>query len=139
MQAARVMTARRMFSGFAPLLAGLASLLGGVPAWAQGAVTAQPPPIDAPQPSRAMTIAEALAYAHTHQPAIHAALSRIAERMAQATIPSGRWLPTVAVTAQLYGMTANNTTGSYLSTEFMDVPRIGGTASQSQSTASLSP
>jgi hypothetical protein len=86
-----------------------------------------------------MTIAEALAYAHTHQPAIHAALSRIAERMAQATIPSGRWLPTVAVTAQLYGMTANNTTGSYLSTEFMDVPRIGGTASQSQSTASLSP
>ncbi|MGD0527587.1 MAG: TolC family protein [Polyangiaceae bacterium] len=89
--------------------------------------------------SRTMTIAEALAYAHEHQPAIHAGLSRVAARMAEASIPSGQWLPTVAVTAQLYGMTANNTTGSYLSTEFMDVPRIGGTASQSQTTASLRP
>jgi outer membrane protein len=86
-----------------------------------------------------MTMGEALAYAHEHQPAIHAGLSRIAARMAEATIPSGQWLPTVAVTAQLYGMTANNTTGSYLSTQYMDVPRLGGTASQSQSTASLSP
>ncbi|HEY3816262.1 MAG TPA: TolC family protein [Polyangiaceae bacterium] len=86
-----------------------------------------------------MTMSEALRYAHEHQPAIHAALSRVAARMAEATIPSGQWLPTVAVTAQLYGMSANNTTGSYLSTQFMDVPRIGGTASQSQSTANLAP
>jgi len=133
------MSVRRLFSGLAAVVAGLTAVLAGPPALAQGAAPVPPPPIEAPQPSRAMTIAEALAYAHTHQPAIHAALSRIAERMAQATIPSGRWLPTIAVTAQLYGMTANNTTGSYLSTEFMDVPRIGGTASQSQSSASLSP
>ena len=139
MHAAPVMSGRRLFSGSASLVAGLTCMFAGPPALAQGAAPVPPPPIEAPQPSRAMTIAEALAYAHAHQPAIHAALSRISERMAQATIPSGRWLPTVAVTAQLYGMTANNTTGSYLSTEFMDVPRIGGTASQSQSTASLSP
>jgi outer membrane protein len=86
-----------------------------------------------------MTIAEALEYAHLHQPSIHAALSRISERMAEATIPSGQWLPTIAVTAQVYEMTVNNTTGSYLSTSYMDIPRIGGTAPQSQSTASLRP
>jgi outer membrane protein len=86
-----------------------------------------------------MTLGESLAYAHEHQPAIHAALSRVAQRMAEASVPSGRWLPTVAVTAQLYGMTANNTTGSYVSTPFLDLPRIGGTASRSESSASLAP
>jgi outer membrane protein len=117
----------------------LSALLCGTSAHADETAPAAPPSFDAPQPSRTMTIAEALAYAHAHQPAIRAALSRVKARMAEATIPSGQWLPTVAVTAQLYGMTANNTTGSYLSTQFMDVPRIGGTASQSQSTASLRP
>jgi len=84
-----------------------------------------------------MSISEALTYAHEHQPLIHAGMSRVAARMAEATIPSGQWLPTVAVTAQLYGMTTNNTTGTYLSTQFMDVPRIGGTTATSQSSANL--
>ncbi|HEX3344093.1 MAG TPA: TolC family protein [Polyangiaceae bacterium] len=117
----------------------LAAILAAPFALAQPATAAAPPPIEAPPPSRTMTIAEALAYAHEHQPAIHAGLSRIAQRMAEASLPTGQWLPTVAVTAQLYGMTANNTTGSYLSTQYLDVPRIGGTASQSQSTAGLAP
>jgi outer membrane protein len=112
----------------------LGGVLVGVSARAE-----DPPPIEVPKPARTMTVAESLAYAHEHQPAIHAALSRISARLAEAGIPSGRWLPTVAVTAQLYGMTANNTTGSYLSTPSMDLPRIGGTASQSQSSASLNP
>ena len=106
---------------------------------ADGATTTPPTSFDAPQPARSMTMAEALAYAHEHQPAIRAGLSRVAAKMAEATIPSGQWLPTVAVTAQLYGLTTNNTTGTYLGTEFLDVPRIGGTLSVSQSTASLSP
>jgi outer membrane protein len=139
MHAAPLMCLRRLASRCGPLLVGLAGMLTSSSANAQAAVTAVPPPIEAPQPSRAMTIPEALAYAHQHQPAIHAGLSRVAARMAEATIPSGKWLPTVGVTAQLYGMTANNTTGSYLSTQFVDVPRIGGTTSQSQSTASLAP
>jgi outer membrane protein len=138
MHAALFMRLGCLLPRFASLLVGLAGLLTSFSANAQASPTV-PPPIEAPQPARAMTIAEALAYAHEHQPAIHAGLSRVAARMAEATIPSGQWLPTVAVTAQLYGMTANNTTGSYLSTQFMDVPRIGGTASQSQSTASLAP
>jgi outer membrane protein len=139
MVAAPFMNRARLTSRWGPLSLGLSAMLGRTSAHADDTAPKPPPPFDAPQPSRTMTIAEALAYAHEHQPAIHAALSRVEARMAEATIPSGQWLPTVAVTAQLYGMTANNTTGSYLSTQFMDVPRIGGTASQSQSTASLRP
>jgi outer membrane protein TolC len=93
--------------------------------------------IDAPQPSRSVTMGEALAYAHEHQPEIHAALSRVAARIAAAEVPSGQWLPTVAATAQLFGMTANNTTGTYSPTPFMDIPRIGATASTA--TGSLAP
>jgi outer membrane protein len=133
------MSLSRLASRWAPLPLGLSAVLAATLAQADDASTALPPPLDAPQPSRIMTLAEALAYAHAHQPAIRAGLARVTERMAEATIPSGQWLPTVAVTAQLYGMTANNTTGTYLSTPFLDVPRIGGTAPQSSSTASLTP
>lgn len=102
-------------------------------AWAQAA---QPQPVpapvvDIPQPTRTMTLAEALAYAHAHQPSIHAALSRVAARTAQAEIPSGQWMPTVGVTAQIFGMTANNTTATYAQTPFMDLPRIGATQATS--------
>jgi outer membrane protein len=88
---------------------------------------ATPPPIEAPQPARTMRMTEALAYARMHQPAIHAALSGVAARMAEAKIPTGQWLPTVGVTAQLFGMTANNTTATYVNQDFMDIPRIGAT------------
>jgi outer membrane protein len=86
-----------------------------------------------------MSLPDAVAYARAHQPAIRAALSRVTERMAEAKVPSGQWLPTIGVTAQLYGMTANNTTASYLSTPFTDIPRIGGTTSQTPSSANLAP
>jgi outer membrane protein len=108
-------------------------------AWAESAPP--PPPIEPVlMPTRTVTMAQALAYAREHQPAIRAALSRVNARIADAKIPTSQWLPTVSVTGQLYGMTANNTTGSYLGTEFMDVPRIGGTPSvTSPSHASWSP
>jgi outer membrane protein TolC len=86
-----------------------------------------------------MSLPEAIDYARAHQPAIHAALSRVNERIAEAKIPSGQWQPSIGVTAQLYGMTANNTTGTYLSTPYVDVPRIGGTPSQTASSANLAP
>ena len=57
--------------------------------------------------------------------------------MAEAKVPSGQWLPTVGVTGQIFAMTANNTTGTYVEPDFMDVPRIGATASTA--TGSLSP
>jgi len=100
-------------------------------------------PSDAPPPmtaaDRSMSLSEAIEYGRAHQPAIRAALSHVTERMAEAKVPSGQWLPTIGVTAQLYGMTANNTTGTYLSTMSVDVPRIGGTASQTASSANLAP
>ncbi len=101
------------------------------------AETDEPPPIDTPQPARAMTMAEALAYAHVHQPAIRAALARVSARMEEARIPSGQWLPTVAVTAQAFGTTANNTTATYVQPPFIDLPRIGATPTTT--TGSFSP
>jgi outer membrane protein len=76
---------------------------------------------------RSLTVREALLYARAHQPAVRAALSRLATRAAEAAIPTSRWLPTVTATAQLFAMTANNTTGTYVAPDLMDVPRIGGT------------
>jgi outer membrane protein len=76
-----------------------------------------------------MTIAEALTYAHEHQPAVHAALARVAAQMALAEVPSAQWLPTVGVTAQIYATTANNTTATYVATPYLDLPRVGATAS----------
>jgi outer membrane protein len=101
------------------------------------AETTPPTPIDAPAPSRSVTLSEALSYARAHQPAIRVALSRVRERVEEAKIPSGRWLPRVAVTAQLYAATANNTTGTYLDPPYMDMPRIGATPATA--TGSLQP
>lgn len=97
-------------------------------------------PVDIPKPSRAITLPEALAYAHQHQPAIHEALSRVNARIAEAHIPTAQWLPQVGFSAQAYAMTANNSTGTYLQTDSLDVPRIGGTHSVSSfSQANLAP
>ncbi len=96
-----------------------------------------PPAIDAPQPTRVLTMGQALDYARAHQPAIRAALARVAERIQEAKVPSGQWLPTVAVTGQIFAMTANNTTGTYAQPAFMDLPRIGGTPARA--TGSFSP
>jgi outer membrane protein len=76
---------------------------------------------------RTLTMSDALAYAHAHQPAVRAALARVDTRLAEAKVPSGQWLPTVTATAQIFAATANNTTGTYVAPRSMDVPRIGGT------------
>ncbi len=80
-----------------------------------------------PAPLHAMSLGEALAYAGAHQPAVRAALARIEAQKAQAKIPASQWYPTVGATAQLFAATANNTTGTYVSPGFMDIPRIGAT------------
>lgn len=84
-------------------------------------------------PSRSMTISDALSYARGHQPAIRAALARVTERMAQADVATAQWLPTVAVTGQVFAMTANNSTGTFVQDPYMDIPRIGGTSSATRS------
>jgi outer membrane protein TolC len=93
----------------------------------------------ASSPPRGITLRDALAYAREHQPLIRAALSRIAEERAAAEVPRGQWLPTLGLTAQVLAGTANNTTASYVTQPFMDIPRIGGTRAQSASSASFKP
>jgi outer membrane protein TolC len=124
---------------FVRISVGGALALAAGPAWAEGSEMATVPPVEAAQPSRTLSLPEAVAFASTHQPAIRAALSRVAERMAESKVPSGQWLPTVGATAQLFGMTANNTTATFVAPSFMDMPRIGATASTTTSSANLAP
>jgi len=78
-------------------------------------------------PSHAMSLAEAIAYARAHQPAVRAAVARIEAQAAQAKVPGAQWYPSIGATAQIFAATANNTTGTYLSPGVMDIPRIGAT------------
>jgi outer membrane protein TolC len=82
---------------------------------------------DALPAARPVTLAEALAYARAHQPAVVAALARISEAKANAAIPRAEYYPVVGGTAQFLEGTANNTTASYLGAALVDLPRIGGT------------
>jgi outer membrane protein len=97
---------------------------------------AQESPADAP---RTISLPDALTYARAHQPVIRAALARVAADRAQAKVPRAQWMPAFGGTAQAFAMTANNTTGTYLNTNAIDIPRIGGTTSVRAGTASLSP
>jgi len=72
-------------------------------------------------------MAQALEYAHAHQPAIRAALSLVSARLEESKIPTGQWLPSVGVTAQIFAMTANNTTATFVQLAPVDIPRIGAT------------
>ena len=74
-----------------------------------------------------MTLSEALNYAQAHQPAVRTAVARIQAQAAEAKIASAQWYPTIGATAQIFAATANNSTGTYVSPGFMDIPRIGAT------------
>ncbi len=99
-----------------------------------GSSTARAQP---PAATKSMTLREAVVYAHAHQPAIRVSLARVDARREEARIPNGQWLPVVGVTAQLFGGTANNTTGGYVGRSFMDMPRIGAT--RATGTGTLTP
>ena len=62
---------------------------------------------DAP-PVKVMTLTEALAYARAHQPAIRAAMARVAAQQEEARVPRAEWLPSVGATVQGFAATANN-------------------------------
>lgn len=77
---------------------------------------------------RAVTLPQAVADARANQPAIRAALSRVSAQRVAAAIPRAQRQPVVGLTAQIFGATANNTTGTYVDPFFMDIPRVGGRA-----------
>ncbi len=93
---------------------------------ALGAAT--PARAEIPQPTAAMSLGEALAYARAHQPAIRAAMARIAAQQEEARVPRAEWLPSVGATAQIFAATSNNTTGTYVGAPYMDITRIGGSS-----------
>jgi outer membrane protein len=95
-------------------------------------------PVDMPA-AKPTTLADALAYAHAHEPAIRTALAHVATAQANARVPRAYWQPTFAASAQLFAATANNTTGSYVITDDLAIPRIGGTTSVSPSGAAWQP
>lgn len=80
-------------------------------------------------PVRALSLEDAIAHARAHQPEMRAALSRLAAQRAEAEVPRADWLPVAGATVQLFGATANNTTGTYVGRGRVDIPRIGGTPS----------
>jgi outer membrane protein len=131
-------------------LVGFLALLGVRPGTAAPAAMTQPASAPAvpvptvpttlglPQPRR-ITLAEALAYARSHQPAVLASLARIRTEEANAQVARAQYYPLLGLTAQLLEGTANNTTASYLGDPFVELPRIGGTSSRTSSEASWKP
>lgn len=79
-----------------------------------------------------MTLQEALAYARFHQPELRAARERLLAASADARIPSAEWLPSAGATLQVIGSSDNNSTATVLSSDVLDLPRIGGTTIQSK-------
>jgi outer membrane protein len=95
---------------------------------ASGITEAPTPPIAAlPPPVREMSLGDAIAYARAHHPAVLSGLARVAAQKEAANIPRAQWQPLVGVNAQILGASANNTTASYVSPTYMDIPRIGAT------------
>lgn len=128
-----------------------ATLLVALLAWSGGARAQAPAPANAVAtppdpvtafglpPARKVTLADALAFAREHQPAVRAALAQIQTERTNADIPRAQYLPLVGITAQFLEGTANNTTASYLGDPFVDLPRIGGTPSRTSHDAGWRP
>jgi len=88
---------------------------------------------------RTVTLDEALSYARDRQPRIKSALAEYEARRAEARVPRAQWLPQIGATAQVFVATSNNTTASYLTVPELDLPRIGGSKSTTEATATWSP
>jgi outer membrane protein len=90
-------------------------------------------------PARAISLDDAVAYAQAHQPSLKAALERVSVAEADARVPRAGWLPRAGAAAEILEGTANNTTASYLATQDVALPRIGGTRTVDRGTWSPSP
>ncbi|HEX7663917.1 MAG TPA: TolC family protein, partial [Polyangiaceae bacterium] len=90
-------------------------------------------------PSGAMTLEQALDYAHAHRPDLRGAVARIAAAESSASATRARWYPTVFGVAEALVGTTNNTTGSYVGVGGIDNPRVSATRADSQSDASFQP
>ncbi len=78
-------------------------------------------------PPPALSLRQALDFAHVHQPSLAAARARVAVARANAQVPRAAFAPRVAAAAEALIGTSNNTTASYGTLGMLDVARIGGT------------
>jgi outer membrane protein len=76
----------------------------------------------------AMSLREAIRYAHEHQPSLAAARARVAVALAQSAVPRAGYAPRIAAAAEVLVGTSNNTTASYATVGILDVARVGGSA-----------
>jgi outer membrane protein len=127
--------AHRNFARRTSLLLALAAGMSVAPS-----VVAEEPAAPAAAPlARTLTLPEALAFAHEHEPAIRAALAQVETARANARVPRAQWEPIVEASAQIYAATPNNTTASYLGVDDLAMPRIGGSRDVSSSSATWQP
>jgi outer membrane protein TolC len=115
-----------------------AALFGMVGLLGSGVVAAAATNLGLPE-ARSITLPEALAFARSHQPAVLASLARIRTEKANAEVPRAQYYPLVGLTAQFLEGTTNNTTASYLTDPFVELPRIGGTPATNSGGASWKP
>lgn len=84
-------------------------------------------PASAADPPPTLTLDAALAAARARHPALLAGMARVRAVEAEADVARAAWLPTMSVVAELVGSTTNNSTATFLSSPFVDLPRIGAT------------
>lgn len=74
-----------------------------------------------------VSLAEALELARAHQPALEAARARVAAAGEDERAAWAQWLPRAGLMAQWVASTTNNSTATVISTQAVDLPRIGAT------------
>lgn len=77
--------------------------------------------------AKRLRLAQALAYAREHQPALAAARSRLEAARHEALANDREWYPKVTVGAQLVGASTNPSSATTLSMSGLNVARVGGT------------
>jgi outer membrane protein len=132
-------TSAALFGALALLGSGVAAAAPAATPQPSPAPTASGPPTLGLSQARRITLAEALAYARSHQPAVLASLARIRTEKANAEVSRSQYYPLLGLTAQFVEGTTNNTTASYLGDPFVELPRIGGTRSRTSGDAGWKP
>lgn len=81
-----------------------------------------------PEPTRSLSLDDALAFARVHQPRLEVARARLEVAENRAREPGAEWLPRFGVTAQVVGSSNNNSATNWQGSRgVVDLPRISGT------------
>ncbi len=81
---------------------------------------------------RALSLEAALSHARSHHPSLRARRHRVEAAAESVRVVNARWAPQVGTMAQWAASTTNNSSTTLLSTATVDLPRIGATALDAQ-------